>query len=133
MALQPSIEVLPVFGGIDTKTDPKFVARTNTIASQNTQFSGVQNVQKRYGQSQYSRNIIGGGLIQNGTAIGMFLNEILMFDGQVMYDVGTPLGLGKNTFRVGREYQYWRNKFGNPDNVIGSFAKTPMLRAEYHF
>ncbi|MCW5300083.1 outer envelope protein [Herbaspirillum lusitanum] len=57
----------------------------------------------------------------------------LNFDGQIMYDVGTPLGLGKNTFRVGLEYQYWRNKFGNRSTVPGSFAKTPMLRAEYHF
>src|SRR5450830_733456 len=57
----------------------------------------------------------------------------LNFDGQVMYDVGTPMGLGKNTFRIGLEYQYWRNKFGNQSKVPGSFAKTPMIRAEYHF
>ncbi|MGZ5179713.1 MAG: outer envelope protein [Ramlibacter sp.] len=55
------------------------------------------------------------------------------FDGQVMYDVGMPLGMGKNTLRAGVEYQYWRNKFGNPHNVPGSLAKTPMLRVEYHF
>ena len=57
----------------------------------------------------------------------------LNFDGQIMYDVGMPMGLGKNTFRLGLEYQYWRNKFGNPSNVPGSLAKTPMIRAEYHF
>ncbi|MCW5299458.1 outer envelope protein [Herbaspirillum lusitanum] len=57
----------------------------------------------------------------------------LNFDGQIMYDVGMPMGMGKNTFRVGLEYQYWRNKFGNPHNVPGSLAKTPMIRAEYHF
>ncbi|MDB5773949.1 MAG: outer envelope protein [Herbaspirillum sp.] len=55
------------------------------------------------------------------------------FDGMVMYDLGTPLGMGKNTVRLGFEYQYWRNKFGNPSNVPGSLAKTPMVRAEYHF
>lgn len=55
------------------------------------------------------------------------------FDGQIMYDVGNTIGMGKNTFRVGLEYQYWRNKFGNPSNVPGSLAKTPMIRAEYHF
>jgi nucleoside-specific outer membrane channel protein Tsx len=54
-------------------------------------------------------------------------------DAMVMVDLGTPLGMGKNTFRVGLEYQYWRNKFGNPSNVPGSLAKTPMVRAEYHF
>jgi hypothetical protein len=40
----------------------------------------------------------------------------------------------KNTFKVGVEYQYWKNKFGNPDtNNPGATAKTPMVRAEYHF
>ncbi|KAF3996862.1 outer envelope protein [Glaciimonas immobilis] len=57
----------------------------------------------------------------------------LNFDGQVMYDLGTPMGMGKNTLRVGVEYQYWRNKFGTPSTVRGSLAKTPMIRAEYHF
>jgi len=49
------------------------------------------------------------------------------------YDAGTHMGLAKNTFRVGFEYQYWRNKFGNPSDVPGSLAKTPMIRAEMHF
>ena len=57
----------------------------------------------------------------------------LNFDGEVMYDLGSRIGMGKNTLRVGLEYQYWRNKFGNPSTVPGSLAKTPMLRAEYHF
>ncbi|MBA9873449.1 outer envelope protein, partial [Ralstonia insidiosa] len=35
--------------------------------------------------------------------------------------------------RAGIEYQYWRNKFGNPASVPGSLAKTPMVRVEYHF
>jgi hypothetical protein len=31
-------------------------------------------------------------------------------------------------------YQYWKNKFGNSDhNNPGATARTPMLRAEYHF
>jgi hypothetical protein len=43
--------------------------------------------------------------------------------------------MGKNTFRVGFEYQYWKNKFGNSEAVAGpgTLAKTPMVRAEYHF
>jgi hypothetical protein len=52
-------------------------------------------------------------------------------DMQVMYDI-----TGNKTFKVGAEYQYWKNKFGNDHNGIagkGAFAKTPMLRAEYHF
>ncbi len=54
-------------------------------------------------------------------------------DAMLMYDLGPAMGAAKNTFRVGIEYQYWRNKFGNPSNVPGSLAKTPMVRAEYHF
>lgn len=58
------------------------------------------------------------------------------FDGQLMYDVGLLAGLGKNKLKAGVEYQYWRNKFGNPyvgPAGRGAFAKTPMLRVQYHF
>ena len=58
------------------------------------------------------------------------------FDGQIMYDVGALAG-AKGKFKVGFEYQYWKNKFGNPAVTPGAgpgaFAKTPMIRAEYHF
>ncbi|HJV70553.1 outer envelope protein [Ideonella sp.] len=56
-------------------------------------------------------------------------------DMQVMYDVTTLFG-GKNTFKLGIEYQYWLNKFGNDHKGPagdGAFAKSPMIRAEYHF
>jgi nucleoside-specific outer membrane channel protein Tsx len=58
------------------------------------------------------------------------------FDGQIMLDVGRVAGGPKGTFKVGFEYQYWKNKFGNDANGPagpGAFAKTPMIRAEYHF
>jgi nucleoside-specific outer membrane channel protein Tsx len=55
-------------------------------------------------------------------------------DMQIMYDVSAAIGAAKNTFKLGIEYQYWKNKFGNPsDTVPGATAKTPMVRAEYHF
>ena len=57
-------------------------------------------------------------------------------DMQVMYDASSLLGASKNTAKVGLEYQYWRNKFGNDHTGAagsGAFAKTPMIRAEYHF
>jgi nucleoside-specific outer membrane channel protein Tsx len=57
----------------------------------------------------------------------------LNIDAAIMYDVSPHVGAAKNTFKVGFEYQYWRNKFGNPHTVPGSLAKTPMIRAEYHF
>jgi nucleoside-specific outer membrane channel protein Tsx len=57
-------------------------------------------------------------------------------DMQVMYDVSPHIGAAKNTFKAGLEYQYWRNKFGNDHTKAagdGAFAKTPMVRVEYHF
>ncbi|MES2259758.1 MAG: outer envelope protein [Pseudomonadota bacterium] len=55
-------------------------------------------------------------------------------DMQVMYDLSPALGASKNTFLLGVEYQYWKNKFGNSSrNNPGATAKTPMVRAEYHF
>jgi len=56
-------------------------------------------------------------------------------DAQIMYDVSSLMG-AKGKFKVGLEYQYWRNKFGNDHGGAagqGAFAKTPMLRGEYHF
>jgi hypothetical protein len=59
------------------------------------------------------------------------------FDGEVMYDVGAALSGPAKTFFVGLEYEYWRNKFGNPTTSPGAgpgaTARTPMIRAEYHF
>ena len=58
------------------------------------------------------------------------------FDGQIMYDASPLVGAAPRTFKVGVEYQYWRNKFGNNHNGPagdGAFAKTTMIRAEYHF
>jgi nucleoside-specific outer membrane channel protein Tsx len=57
-------------------------------------------------------------------------------DAQIMYDVGAATGGPKGTFKVGLEYQWWKNKFGNDASGpagSGAFAKTPMIRAEYHF
>jgi len=60
-------------------------------------------------------------------------------DMKLMADVGAVTGIGKNTFKVGIGYEYWRNKFGNPTTPPGqgagpgATAKTPMVRAEYHF
>jgi nucleoside-specific outer membrane channel protein Tsx len=54
-------------------------------------------------------------------------------DMQLMYDLSGATGMKANTLKAGIAYQYWRNKFGNPSDVPGSLAKTPMVRAEYHF
>ncbi|PUE59989.1 outer envelope protein [Limnohabitans curvus] len=63
-------------------------------------------------------------------------------DMQVMYDMSGAVGSKAKTFKVGVEYQYWKNKFGNPTTATvvsgsqagqGATARTPMVRAEYHF
>jgi nucleoside-specific outer membrane channel protein Tsx len=57
-------------------------------------------------------------------------------DMQVMYDVSPLIGTAPRSLKVGLEYQYWKNKFGNnSDGPAGSgaFAKTTMVRVEYHF
>jgi len=57
-------------------------------------------------------------------------------DMQLMFDLSPSIGAAKNTFRIGVEYQYWNNKFGNTSATTGGKgyrASTPMIRAEYHF
>lgn len=57
-------------------------------------------------------------------------------DTQLMYDIGSRFGQPKNRFRIGAEYQFWNNKFGNTAQTTGNRgqrASTPMVRAEYHF
>lgn len=58
-------------------------------------------------------------------------------DMQVMYDVSGAMGAKPKTFRLGTEYQYWNNKFGNDNTNAyyrgGALAKTWMVRVEYHF
>lgn len=57
-------------------------------------------------------------------------------DMQMMYDLSAAVGASKNTFKLGFEYQYWKNKFGNDTAGAagqGATARTPMVRAEYHF
>ena len=54
----------------------------------------------------------------------------------LMYDVSAPLGAAQNTFKLGAGYEYWKNKFGNDYTGAagkGAFAKTPFVKAEYHF
>lgn len=55
---------------------------------------------------------------------------------RLMFDLGALLGGAKQSFRAGLEYEYWNNKFGNTSLITGGKgyqARTPMLRAEYHF
>ena len=57
----------------------------------------------------------------------------------LMYDISAPVGAAKNTLKVGAGYEYWKNKFGNDTTATGAgagpgaTAKTPFVKAEYHF
>lgn len=59
-------------------------------------------------------------------------------DMQLMLDVGPYFGAKAKRFRAGVAYQYWKNKFGNKlgndgRNIPGATARTPMVKAQYHF
>jgi hypothetical protein len=58
-------------------------------------------------------------------------------DMSLMWDVGGMVGSPKKSLQVGIEYEYWKNKFGNPTEASGAgpgaTARTPMIRVEYHF
>ena len=57
-------------------------------------------------------------------------------DMQIMLDLSGVMGAAPKSFKLGLEYQYWKNKFGNDSDGVagkGAFAKTPMIRVEYHF
>jgi nucleoside-specific outer membrane channel protein Tsx len=57
-------------------------------------------------------------------------------DAELMWDAGGLVGAKPKTWRLGAEYEYWKNKFGNSWHGPaggGAFAHTPMIRAEYHF
>lgn len=58
-------------------------------------------------------------------------------DVALTWDIGTYMTMTKNSLQVGVEYEYWKNKFGNPTTTPGAgpgaTARTPMVRVEYHF
>jgi nucleoside-specific outer membrane channel protein Tsx len=57
-------------------------------------------------------------------------------DAQLMWLAGALAGAKPGSWRLGLEYEYWKNKFGNTWHGPagrGAFARTPMARAEVHF
>jgi nucleoside-specific outer membrane channel protein Tsx len=79
----------------------------------------------------YANFIASKGKLENGTSDSAAETNI---DMQVMYDMSSAFDAKPKTFKVGVEYQYWKNKFGNNSDVVkGATAKTPMIRVQYHF
>jgi nucleoside-specific outer membrane channel protein Tsx len=106
-----------VTGRYHYKTHPMLNAVWGIPVGQNLSFEGYANFIASKGTDEV------GGDTAAETNIDM----------ELMFDVGAATGGSKNMFKVGLEYQYWKNKFGNPSSVPGSKASTPMIRAEYHF
>lgn len=80
----------------------------------------------------YANFIANKGLNEVGQQTGAETN----IDMQLMWDISHLTGNKSKTFKLGIEYQYWNNKFGNTDTIThgnGFRANSPMLRAEYHF
>ena len=91
------------------------------------EFKGFMNLIAAKGKNEY------GGNTATETLIDAF----------IMMDVGRQFGGPKGMFKVGLGYEYWKNKFGDDASVpfaapnygagSGAFAKTPKIKAEYHF
>lgn len=93
MPLQAQTTAVPLYGGLDTKTDPKFVAPNHTLTAQNVQYFGVSRCRKRYGQTALTQNIAASGAsIGTGKALGVFNSELLEYDGTNMYAYATAQG-----------------------------------------
>ncbi len=57
-------------------------------------------------------------------------------DMALLYDFSPSLQAKKGQWQAGVGYEWWRNKFGNDHTGPagrGAWARTPMLRAEFHF
>lgn len=57
-------------------------------------------------------------------------------DMRLMYDLGAAMGSPKNLFRIGLQYQFWNNRFGNTSGSTdgrGQRVSTPMIRADVRF
>lgn len=60
-------------------------------------------------------------------------------DVRLMWDVGRSFNTAPNRYKIGLAYEYWRHKFGNRTTAAGlgagpgATARTPMIRAEFHF
>jgi hypothetical protein len=115
-------------------------------------FAPISNVRGRYGYDNHPMFAATWGIpLPANLAFEGYLNYIAAkgrdeignptgaetnLDMQLMVDVGARFGQPKNRFRVGLEYQFWNNKFGNTAEATGNRgqrASTPMVRAEYHF
>jgi nucleoside-specific outer membrane channel protein Tsx len=115
----PSGPFITSTGRYTYKLHPMLTANWGIPVSEQLSFEGYGNL------------IASKGADEGGADTGTETN----IDMQLMWDVGAAMGNAKKMFRLGVEYQYWNNKFGNTTAKVGTGnrASTPMVRAEYHF
>ena len=75
MPLQPQTAAVPLFGGLDLKTDAKFVAPGKLLTAENVRWASNAQASKRYGQTALPANL------DAGVTLGTYLSELLAFDG----------------------------------------------------
>lgn len=78
MPLQQQTQAFPLYGGVDTKTDAKYVPVTSTLASENVRFPANQQATKRYGQTALPSPSSAGSALANANG------ELLSYDGSTV-------------------------------------------------
>jgi len=122
MALQKQVIAYTFEQGLDEKTDPKLTQNLTTL--ENAIFEKRFTLQKRYGWIPTSRDVLGGGTITTGAALGLFNNELLLFTDQLVYsyasanDAWVDKGSAVSVAVGARDIV--RNNYSqtNPDNAI---------------
>lgn len=80
MALETQYIQIALAEGIDTKTDEKLVVQTKLTHLSNGKLAKTGTVQKRNGYDQLSQTNVSGGSISSGEALGIFKDELILFD-----------------------------------------------------
>lgn len=86
MPTQDTLIPIILAQGVNTKTDPKAV-RGNLLVLENGVFTKGSTIQKRYGTTAFATSIVNSGsaVLTTGSALSVFNNELLVFDGNHMY------------------------------------------------
>lgn len=81
----------PFTGGLDTKSDSKFVKPTKLLDLQNGVFSAPGSIKKRFGYTPFAASIAGGASIASAQAVMTLGNELLVADNLSLYSYDNAL------------------------------------------
>lgn len=84
-ALATSVVEVPFRAGLDTKTNPKLVMPGKLLVLENGIFTEAGTIKKRSGYVAFLRDLLGGGGLTSGEALGLFANELLVFSSGALY------------------------------------------------